>query len=127
MKVTIQRTFDPAKIYNTDSGKELKEFIESQLSVNELVLRILLNGVSFADNIACIERVLELKHDVPQTVGAPKPVGGIIVTRPSFEAGVRMSQPLHWYYDDQNNLTVVAQFSPIPAVAIKVKVVLLFQ
>jgi hypothetical protein len=125
-KVTQQRTYDKAPIANTDAAKQLDPFIDYVNSFSELVIRILLNGVSFGDNFSCLERELELKHDTPQTVGVSKPVTGVLVTRPSFERDVQMTQPLHWYYDDQNNLTVLAKFTPVPAVAIKVKVVLLF-
>lgn len=124
-KVTIQRTFDPSKIYGTDAGKQVKEFVDAQLSVNELVLRILLNGISFEDNVNCLVKDLDLQHNVPQTVGITKPVSMILCGR-VFNREARLTEPIHWYYDDQNQLTVLAQFFGSPAVAIKVRTVVLF-
>ncbi len=122
-KITIQRTFDPAKTYTSEAGKQLKEFIESQLSVNELVLRVLLKGVSFADNFYCEEKEIQLKHAVPQVIQANKRVKGVLVQRTMS----RMSEPLFWEYTDQGELALTAQFFGVPAVAIKVNVVLLFE
>lgn len=122
-KITIQRTFDPAKTYETEAGKQLKEFIDSQLSVNELLLRVLLNGVSFIDNIYCVEKEVELKHGTPQIIQASKRVKGILVQRTMS----RMSEPIFWQYNDQGELSLTAQFFASPAVAIKVNLVLLFE
>lgn len=124
-KVTIQRTFDPAKVYETDAGKQVQPFIDAQLSVNELVLRILLNGVSFEDNVNCVIRDVDLHHNTPQTIGITKPVSGMICVR-VYDKAAYLTVPLHWYYDDQNQLTVIAQFFGTPALAIKTRIVLLF-
>lgn len=122
-KITIQRTFDPAKTYETEAGKQMKEFIDSQLSVNELVLRVLLNGISFTDNIYCAEKEVELKHGTPQVIQASKRVKGILVQRTL----ARMTEPLFWQYNDQGELSITAQFFAVPAVAVKVNLVLLFE
>lgn len=125
-KINIQRTFDPSKVYETDAGKELKEFIDSQLQVNELVLRTLQLGVSFPDNIYGSVRDVEVKHGVPQIIGAGKVVDMILVGR-VFNRDYALSAPLHWYYNDQNELEIVAQFTGTPTIAIKLRIVLLFQ
>ncbi len=122
-KITIQRTFDPAKTYETEAGKQLKEFIDSQLSVNELVLRCLLKGISFTDNFYCQEKEVELKHATPQVIQANKRVKGILVQRTL----TRMTEPLFWQYNDGGELSLTAQFFAAPAVAVKVNVVLLFE
>ncbi len=122
-KITIQRTFDPAKTYATEAGKQIKEFIDSQLSVNELVLRVLLKGVSFADNFYCLEKEVELKHGTPQVIQAGKRVKGILVQRTMS----RMTEPLFWEYNDQGELSLTAQFFGSPTVAVKVNLVLLFE
>jgi hypothetical protein len=125
-KITIQRTYDKSQIANTDAGKQLDPFVDSQLSVNELVLRTLRNGVSFGDNVYCLVKDLELRHNTPQTVGIDKPVDMILVGR-NYSKDYPLSAPLHWYYNDQNQVVVIAQFSGSPTIAIKIRTVLLFQ
>ena len=124
-KQNIQRTYDPAKVLQTKAGQEVKDFIDSQLSVNELVLRTLQNGVSFEDNIYGVARDVELKHAEVQIISADKPVQMILVGR-VYAKDFALSQPLHWYYNDQNQLEVLAKFTPIPTVAVKLRLVLLF-
>lgn len=121
-KITINRTFDKAPIANTDSGKELTPFIDSQLSVNELTLRTLSNGISFTDNFYGVESLVELKHNTPQVINVSKPVKGIVVGR-TYEP---MSAPFFWKYNDQNELEVTAQFTGSPSVAIKVNLMIHF-
>lgn len=125
-KINIQRTYDPSKAYTTDAGKELHDFIDAQLQVNEIVLRALLKGLSFEDNIYCAVRDIELKHNTPQIISADKPVQMILVGR-VFNKDYGLSSPLHWYYNDQNEVEVLAQFTSSPTLAIKLRVVLLFQ
>lgn len=124
-KINIQRTFDPSKIYQTPEGKAIQEFIDSQLQVNELVLRSLRNGVAFEDNVNAAVRDIELKHDTVQIISADKPVQMILVGR-CYNPTYPLSQPLHWYYNDQNELTVLAKFTSSPTIAIKLRIVLLF-
>ena len=124
-KITIQRTFDPSKTFQTDSGKEMREFIDNELQVDELALRTLRNGVSFEDNVYCNVRDIELKHAEVQIISADKPVQMILVGR-VYNKDYGLSKPLHWYYNDQNQLEVVAEFTGTPTIAVKLRVVLLF-
>lgn len=124
-KINIQRTYDPSKAYTTEAGKELHDFIDAQLQANELLLRTLRNGVSFEDQIYGSVRDIELKHAVPQVISADKPVQMILVGR-VYNQTYGLSAPLHWYYNDQNQIEVVASFTGTPTIAIKLRIVLLF-
>jgi hypothetical protein len=125
-KINIQRTFDPSKVYETDAGKQLKDFIDSQLQVNELSLRTLRGGISFEDNMYCLVRDLELKHAEPQVIGSDKKVSLMFAGR-VFSTEFYLTAPLQWYYNDQGQLEVVARFSGTPTVALKVRTVILFE
>lgn len=125
-KITIQRTYDSSKVKTTDAGKELDEFIDFETLVDELVLRTLRNGISFADNVYCLVKDVDLKHNVAQVVGVERPIDMILVGR-NFSKENPLSAPLHWYYNDQNQVVVIAQFTGSPTIAIKIRLVLLFQ
>lgn len=124
-QINIQRTYDPAKVLQTEAGKQIADFIDAQLQVNELSLRTLRNGVSFKDNISCSVRDIELMSGITQTLAVDRPVEMILPGR-SYNKDYPLSAPLHWYYNDQNQLTVVATFTGSPTVAIKLRIVLLF-
>lgn len=125
MKITLTRTPDPSKILATEPGKLLREFIDYSLAFFELVLRTLRGGISFEDNVNCLVKDLDLTQDTVQTVGVSKPVDMILVGR-SYDRDFPV-EFLHWYYNDQNELEVKAHFNGSPTVAVKVRVVILFQ
>jgi hypothetical protein len=125
-KVTKNRTYDAAAEFKKPEGQALKGFIDDQITGDELTFRILRNGISFGDNVNCVVKDLDLLDGVAQVIGIDKPVDMMLVGRVlSREFG--LSQPLHWYYNDRNQLEVVAHFSGTPTVAVKVRAVILFQ
>jgi hypothetical protein len=125
-KVTKSRTYDASKELSTPEGATLKGFIDDQLSGDELTFRILRNGISFADNINCVIKDVSLRHGVPQVVGVDKPVDMILVGKVYSQLN-GLSAPLHWYYNDKSDLILIANFNGSPSVAIKIRIVILFQ
>lgn len=80
MKLTISRLFDIALVATKNSYKDLKEFVDNQVSVNDNFYRILLNNVSLSDNIAGTFITLDVKHNTPVQVKLTKePIGVVIM------------------------------------------------
>lgn len=80
MKLTISRLFDISLVATKNSYKDLKDFIDNQVSVNDNFYRILLNNVSLSDNIAGTTISIDVKHNTPVQVRLTKdPVGVIIL------------------------------------------------
>lgn len=122
-KYNITRLLETTPLLATQAGEQLKGAVNYLSELAENVSRILRNGITFADNVACEIRTVGLKHDTDTVIGAAKPVTGIIPTRVISQ---RALDSFAWFYDAQSRLVVRATFGGAPADSQNVTLVLLF-
>lgn len=126
-KINLTRTYDASKDLQTEAGKELEAFIQSNISSTELMVRALKNGISFGDNINCLVKTVELRSGQATVVAADaKKRVDMVLVGAVGDKSTYLEKPLHWYYSDKGDFTVVATFNGTPTVAIPVKLVILF-
>ncbi len=115
----------------TDAGQQLADFLRYMAQFIEQVSRSLKGGITFRDNVNCDQKVVSLKHGVPQVVSTSKtPATGCIPIRLTSTSFVISG--FNWYYSDSGEFTVVARFATqadsatLPTTTLPVTLVIFF-
>lgn len=112
MNISIAKLVEVSKYLATESGQQLREFIEYMGNLSEQVLRALKAGLTFRDNFDCEVLEVDLSSGAPQIVGNKKSnikPSGVLCQR-VVSSSYMLQAPVHSYIDQQNKLTVVARF-----------------
>ncbi len=127
MNISIAKLVEVSKFLATESGQQLREFIEYMGGMSEQVLRALKGGLTFRDNFDCETLEVELTSGVPQIVGNKKNTvkpTGVLAQR--VISSTYLLDAFGWYLDGQNKLTVVATFTGAPTDKVAVSLVVLY-
>lgn len=123
-KYNLSRLLETTQLLATEAGSQLKDLVSYVAEMAENVARLLRNGLTFADNVACEVKTFTVKHNVEAQIGASKTVIGMWPIRvDSTSTGL---DSFAWYYDQGGRLTLKAGFTGAPASAQKVTLVILF-
>ena len=126
-KITIQRIFETTKALSTEAGQSLADFINFNAQFAEITLRALRNGLTYADNIDCEIKTIELADNTLTTIalsGTRRPTE--IRVRRVINPVYVLSQPLAWGFTSTGKVYVQAKFSPAPTTPQQLEIIVLY-
>lgn len=130
MKIPLSRLFEPDKVVASlqkAKVENMESFIQALSDLYDKSVLAFRNNLSLSDNIDCIVKDLELRHNETLTISNPdriKTIKHITCTR-SFSFAHPVTA-LAWQYNSQGSLDIRAQFLGTPEGAVRVTLVLYF-
>lgn len=126
-KITIQRIFETTKALSTEAGQSLADFINFNAQFAEITLRALRNGLTYADNIDCEIKIIEVSDDTLTVIslsGTRRPTE--IRVRRVLNPVYILTQPLAWGFTSTGKVYVQAKFSPAPTTPQQLEIIVLY-
>lgn len=122
-QIKVSKILETAKFIATDAGKELQDFIQYVSELADQVIRILRNGVTFADNMDAkfINVNLVTATATAINVGNRRPKMIMVAEVISVTYGV---DSFSWYVDNDGSTKVKVGFTGSPGTS-QIPVVLL--
>jgi hypothetical protein len=127
-KLTISRVVETSKILATETGKEIRDFIEYVAEVCEQCLRCLRNGLTFQDNINCLIKTIQVTHLKAQSVDTDgRTPFGVLSVRTTSASNIGLDS-FEWHIGSDGSLQVTAGFvGGTASTTAQITLVVLFQ
>ena len=119
MKIKIPNLVDVSKFLKTNSGQDLKEFIEYVASSSDEIVTAIQGNLTYGDNFLSEIKNIGVRHDTEEVVrlGRNDRVSEVRVRR-IYDDAYYVVDSFGWKYDAQGNLVIKClfqnPFDPIP-------------
>lgn len=125
MRLAISRLLETSKLINTKAGAELQDFIVYVADFAEQAIRVLSNGLTFADNFNCTVLKATLRHNTEQVLNTKgrTPEGLIPLRVHSSTTGI---DQFSWYFNASGQTVVKTAFIGSPSGNVDVLLVILY-
>lgn len=120
-KILFTQNFDISKARQTKAGQELTDFLEYSANAFNNVLRIMINGLSFADNFDCEIKQVALKSGVETVVSTTqrKRAQEVRIRRVINDTYYQWTA-FGWKYNPQGEIVVKVDFAGSPPALLEV-------